>query len=170
MCVPSQFRPMSHGGQDWPVCLSGGRVYAAFRAVSPFRPRRGYEGERQEGFAGLGFAPVGRSTARPIGLCTMPPARPCPGSTVRCFVPDDRSTRCRRRSWPPPGSLDRLPIHRKWSQPSSAASRPTASLVAKDIRQTRVQIIGLSVEHPAPIQAQRPRSIAYVEEGRASAF
>ena len=93
-----------------------------------------------------------------------------PGLYGSMFRTGDRLLRCRRRSWPPPGSLNRLPIHRKWSQPSSAASRPTASLVAKDIRQTRVQIIGLSVEHPAPIQAQRPRSIAYVEEGRASAF
>ncbi len=53
------------GGQNRPVCFSGGRDYAAFRAVSPFRPRRGNEGERQEGFAGLGSLPALQGSHRP---------------------------------------------------------------------------------------------------------
>ena len=59
------FAPCLIGGQDWPVRLSGGREYAAFR-VRPPPPRRGTERERREGYAVLALRTT-MAACRPAG-------------------------------------------------------------------------------------------------------
>ena len=57
--VPAQFRPMSHGGQNWPVCFERWPRLRGVSCSSPFRPHRGGNGrKRREGFAGLGSLPL----------------------------------------------------------------------------------------------------------------
>ena len=70
------FAPGFIGGQNWPVCLCGGREYPA-DCLSPPPPRRGTGRKRREGFAVLALRPA----LLRVPLAAMPPRQGMPQPT-----------------------------------------------------------------------------------------
>ena len=131
----SQFRPMYHRGaklagslERWPRSRG---VSCCFPLPSP-PGIRGRKARRVRRFRGRSRRSLYFTADRPPHHASSPTM---PGLYVRCFVPDDRSRRCRWRSWPTPGSLVGLrSVGCGRSHPRLPLKRPLQSSLRTSVR------------------------------------